>query len=236
MEAHLEALLENFDNKENEERGTRHTGKCDRVNAYERQAHKDNGGAHVSSSPEKRKGPRRAQIMDMHGDNENKISRKGTGYLYVAPNEQRAWINDPHGDNENCIFRKGTGFIHLRDASEKPQGKRVRIDDPHGDNENKLVREATGYVNLSALPKMEPAPWFPDISGGVNGIHRKGTGYINLKQASRRVSIVDDHGDNENGIQRKGTGFIHLGCTGHEEEAVDFAVYEDSLDAFTAAV
>lgn len=246
IEAHLEALLVNFDDKENEEYDARlvefppdiciQPAKCDRANEYERKArHKETGGAHLSSPPEKNKGRRRAQITDTHGDNESNIIRKGTGFIYVAPNDQHARINDLHGDNENSIVRKGTGFVHLHDSLEKPRGKRVRIDDLHGDNENKLVRVATGYVNLSSLTKVEPAPWFPDVSGGVSHIHRKGTGYINSKQASRRVRIADDHGDNENGIERKGTGFVNLGCVAHEEDT-DFTVYEDALASFTAAV
>jgi hypothetical protein len=246
IEAHLEALLENFDDKENEECDTRQvavdtrieSAKGDRATGDDGKAFRnDSGGAHLRSAPEKSKGRRRsAQIMDSHGDNENKIMRKGTGFVYVVPTDQRARIDDPHGDNENSIVRKGTGFIHLSDSLEKPQGKRVRIDDQHGDNENKIVRVATGYVNLSSLPKMEPAPWFPGVAGGVNRIHRKGTGYVNLQQASRRVRIADDHGDNENGIQREGTGFVFLKNLPHEEQDVDFSVYEDALDVLTAAV
>lgn len=238
IEAHLEALLVNFDDKENEEFEARRarlaSAQCDKSSERERKAlREDSGLAYVGSTPEKCKGRRRTQISDSHGDNENSIMRKGTGFIYVAPNEYHARINDHHGDNENSIVRKGTGYIHLNDSM--PQGKRVRIDDPHGDNENKLVRVATGHLKLSSLPKMEPAPWFPDISGGVNRIQRKGTGYIDLAQASRKVNIVDDHGDNENGIQRKGTGFVHLSGLPHEEEDTDFTIYEDSLDALTAA-
>jgi hypothetical protein len=234
IEAHLEALLENFDDKENEECDTRQAAVDTRIESAK--GH-DSGGAHLRSAPEKSKGRRRsAQILDSHGDNENKIMRKGTGFVYVVPtDQQRARIDDPHGDNENSIVRKGTGFIHLSDSLEKPHGKRVRIDDHHGDNENKLVRVATGFVNLSSLPKMEPAPWFPGVSGGVNRIHRKGTGYVNLQQPSRRVRIADDHGDNENGIQREGTGFVFLRNLPHEEQDAEFTVYEDALDVLTAA-
>lgn len=156
---------------------------------------------------------RRARISANCVDKENKINRKGTGFVHIEASSEkakgrRARIIDAHGDNENKLHRKGTGFIDLRDASQK---HRVRISDNHSDNENRILRKGTGFVHLSSLPKEAPGVSFPDISGGnANGIQRKGTGFIVLNHVPPRVRIADNHGDNENGIQRKGTGFVNL--------------------------
>jgi hypothetical protein len=129
----------------------------------------------------------------------------------VHGSKRQVRIQDQHGDNENGICRKGTGFVHLQASAEAVKSRRVIIADTHGDNENGIFRKGTGFVNLNSLRKEQPSVWFPDITGGnANNIERKGTGYVFLNHVPSRVRIADSHGDNENRIQRKGTGFIDL--------------------------
>merc|ERR1719162_1138241 len=72
-----------------------------------------------------------------------------------------AHIEDVHGDNENKIVRKGTGFVHMgelppSDSEEEEEEVKVKgvshavhddpnahahIEDLHGDNESKIVRK-----------------------------------------------------------------------------------------------
>lgn len=159
---------------------------------------------------------RRASIDDPHGDNENKLLRKGTGFVHLSssgdePSKLRARIADEHGDNENGLLRKGTGFVFPSVSREKCADRRPRILDDHGDNENQIRRKGTGFVHLSSLPQDSPSVWFPEMTGGnVNRIQRKGTGFVVLSHLSPRVRIADPHGDNENKLQRKGTGFVNL--------------------------
>jgi len=151
----------------------------------------------------------RAKVVDEHGDNENNIRRKGTGFIHLQ--SHRAKINDDRGDNENKLRRKGTGFIHVGSSSDLSSCSRARIADSRGDNENRLQRKGTGFVHLKDLPMDPPSVWFPDLTGGrVNGIQRKGTGFVVLNHVSPRVRIADVRGDNENSIQRKGTGYVDL--------------------------
>jgi hypothetical protein len=164
----------------------------------------------------KKKKERRAQVRDHHGDNENDIHRKGTGFVHLNSSAEkvkahRARIVDSHGDNENRLCRKGTGFVHLKDISGKMSEHRAKILDSHGDNENNICRRGTGFVDLSSLPKDSTAVSFPELTGGdCNNIQRRGTGFVVLSHVSPRVRIADDHGDNENQIHRKGTGFVDL--------------------------
>jgi hypothetical protein len=184
IEAHLEALIDS-PVISTEVKGTQHR------KSHQRHAHKHSGAARNRAC--------KASIVDSHGDNENGISRKGTGFVHLQP-EQRARIDDPHGDNENGIFRKGTGFVRL------PSTKHAVIDDPHGDNENGIFRKGTGFVHLSSKQRVA----IDDPHGdNENGLFRKGTGYVNLP-LKKKATINDSHGDNENSIFRKGTGFVHL--------------------------
>lgn len=168
------------------------------------------------SSPGK-KGRHRASISDGHGDNENGIVRKGTGFVHLSsPLEKaegfRARIDDQHGDNENRIHRKGTGFVHLSHL----EGRHARIVDDHGDNENGLHRKGTGFVHISSSskPGKEHRARINDSHGdNENGIHRQGTGFINLSslpKESPSVSFPASVDENVNHIQRQGTGFVFL--------------------------
>jgi len=91
----------------------------------------------------------RARVSDRCCDKENRIRRKGTGFVHLAslPDaaaDRRVSIADDHGDNANNIRRKGTGFVHLP----KVNMRHARINDHHGDNENSLQRKGTGFVHL----------------------------------------------------------------------------------------
>lgn len=167
------------------------------------------GKENKSSWPSKK--GRRASVSDSHGDNENKILRKGTGFVHLssasekAPGRQ-ARILDDRGDNEKGKLRKGTGFVHLSSLLEKE--RHAQINDLHGDNENGILRKGTGFIHL---PEEAPSVSFPDmVDDSVNHIQRQGTGFVFLKHVAPHVRIADSHGDNENRIQRKGTGFIDL--------------------------
>jgi len=168
-----------------------------------------------------------AQIQDAHGDNENKIVRKGTGFVHASElpasddedeeeDNHHVQITDSHGDNENKICRKGTGFVHMgelpvssdeEEEDEEParDGKHASITDSHGDNENKICRKGTGFVNVGELPPSDDEE----------------------EKEIAHVHIEDSHGDNENKICRKGTGFVHMGelpVSSDEEDEEENAV------------
>lgn len=172
-----------------------------------------------SASPEKK--DRRARVSDSHGDNENRIRRKGTGFVHLDPAEQstgrRAKIDDEHGDNENRICRKGTGYLHLSSSmSEANIARHARIHDDNPEKESKLRRKGTGFVHVRASPekKSKRCVRIHDHHGdNENNIHRNGTGFVHLSalpKESPAVWFPDMTGGNVNHIQRKGTGFVFL--------------------------
>jgi len=165
---------------------------------------------------------------------------------------------------ENKLSRKGTGFVHLGELPDtddedddededdgggrKPAHVRIQSDD-HDDGdkhvENKLSRKGTGFVHLGELPltddededeeeeQEEASPpakkgvGFGDSShegGSAKTISRQQTAFskdtTTCTLRTRRqddddddhhVQIKDSHGDNENKLSRKGTGFVHAG-------------------------
>jgi len=171
-----------------------------------------------NKSPLPAKKTRRARVSDSHGDNENNIFRKGTGFVHLSASSEkvqarRAHIIDDHGDNENKILRKGTGFLSLG-SSEWGKERHAKINDDHGDNENGILREGTGFIHLNSLPRESSSVSFADgVEDNVNHIQRNSTGFVFLKHAAPRVRIADSHGDNESRLQRKGTGYVYpRGC------------------------
>jgi len=191
-----------------------------RPSAQEAQAHhflrfvqKAEGGAgDRSGAASGKEGEHHVHIQDSHKDNENKISRKGTGFVHVGElppsddedeeEEERphhVQIKDSHGDCENKISRKGTGFVHIGELppsdeededEEDSKPQHVQIKDTHGDNENKITRKGTGFVHVGELPPSDDE---------------------DEEEEHHHVQIQDEHGDCENKLQRKGTGFVHIG-------------------------
>jgi len=176
-----------------------------------------------NSMPKKKKA-HRARIVDHHGDNENAIHRKGTGFVHLPAStnttDRHAKIVDQHGDNENRLHRKGTGFVHLNSSPQKVNARRASIVDDHGDNENNLHRKGTGFIHLQESPKH--ASICDPHGDNENQICRKGTGFIHLHDPQKHASICDPHGDNENNICRKGTGFVDLSALPKDCPAVRF--------------
>jgi len=140
------------------------------------------------SSPKKETS--HAKIQDSHGDNESKLTRKGTGFVHLGELPH----SDDEDDEEEEPAKPASGKAHVKiqdtGGGEAPRGV-------------KLARKGTGFVHTGEVPASDDEEEVEDVP--VKKGHAK---------------IQDAHGDNESKLARKGTGFVHLGelPTSDEEE------------------
>jgi serine/threonine protein kinase len=170
-----------------------------------------------------------------------------------APKHPHACINDKHGDNENKIARKGTGFVHIgelppsddEDEDEDegpPKAAHVEIKEEAGHTENKIARKGTGFVHVGELPPSddEDEDEEPVKKAHVhmeeeedaqlktpNKMARKGTGFVHVGElppsdeededeppAAAHAKFAEDAEPEKHAggkMARKGTGFVHVG-------------------------
>jgi len=138
-----------------------------------------------------------------------------------------AKIADTHGDNENKITRKGTGFVHIgelppsddEDEEEEEEAAVVRfdresIDDGQGQKSTKVRK--SGFVKKSDLPPEEEEDDEDDDTAAQ-------TKKVVMKVDSEQS---DDDGESEDvpqstGRSRKGTGFVRASDLAHLEDDGD---------------
>lgn len=118
-------------------------------------------------------------IDDTRGDNENKLVRKGTGF--VRADEL------PQNDQEELARLRCTGFSQLGDLQKLA---RVKIVDNHGDNQNKLIRKGTGFVRPDSLAV--------DVDAGEGNLDHV-----------RFAGVSGNMESNGKALIRKGTPFVH---------------------------
>jgi len=84
-----------------------------------------------------------------------KLRRPRSGSIKGADHVK---IQDSQGHTENKIARKGTGFVHVGelppsdDEDEEEEAHHVKIQDSQGHTENKIARKGTGFVHAGELP------------------------------------------------------------------------------------
>jgi len=180
-------------------------------------AHMKAPSKNVTRFQDEKEQPKHAHacINDRHGDNENKIVRKGTGFVHIgelpmtddedededegAQKPQHVAIKETEGHKENKIARKGTGFVHVgelppsdeEDDEEPVKKEHVKVQEAEAHKENKICRKGTGFVHVGELPPSDDEE--------------------DDEPSAHHVAIKETDGHKENKICRKGTGFVHVG-------------------------
>jgi len=144
-------------------------------------------------------------------------------------------IADTHGDGENSITRKGTGFVRMNelpDSDEEDEDEdededeeeedhkqndrgsmHVKIQHNNENAENTIVRKGTGFIHMSELPASDD-----DDDEDEDKDEQEVSG----EEDQKRVRIAADRQDPDEGpMIRKGTGFVRLTDLPPDEEEED---------------